>query len=176
MPPQPKTKRHLVIHIVLFAAFLGAIAFVSIQFGPSIVRLLRNPGKFQEFIKSYGPLSALVYILIQAAQIVIAFIPGEIVQIAGGYSFGTFAGTVYSFLGTLLGTVIVFFTTRLFGYSLVKAVVPAGKLERFGRLKEQNCLPVWIVSGIALVLFVLGVLFKDRIIGLIAKLRRYRSD
>jgi len=31
---------------------------------------------------------------------------------------------------------------------------------------------VWIVSGIALVLFVLGVIFKDKIIGLIIKLRR----
>ena len=233
MPDQRKSKSkpHLVIHIVLFAAFLGAIALVSIEFGPSIIRLLRNPEKFQEFIKSYGPLSALIYVLIQAAQIVIAFIPGEIVQIAGGYSFGTFAGTVYSFLGTLLGTTIVFFATRLFGYSLVKAVVPAGKLERFQRLlsgrksditvfllflipgipkdtlvyvagltpikpltflpicliarlpalwgsayiganlQEKDYLPVWIVSGIALVLFVLGVIFKDKIIGLVTRLR-----
>ena len=86
MPDQHKPKPHLVIHIILFAAFLGAIALVSIEFGPSIFRLLRNPEKFQEFIKFYGPLSALIYVLIQAAQIVIAFIPGEIVQIAGGYS------------------------------------------------------------------------------------------
>jgi type VI protein secretion system component VasF len=42
-------------------------------------------------------------------------------------------------------------------------------------LQEKNYLPVWIVSGIALVLFVLGMIFKDKIIGLITKLRHRRS-
>jgi len=42
-------------------------------------------------------------------------------------------------------------------------------------LQEKDYLPVWIVSGIALVLFVLGVIFKDKIISFVTKLRHHRS-
>jgi len=42
-------------------------------------------------------------------------------------------------------------------------------------LQEKDYLPVWIVSGVALVLFVLGVIFKDKIIGLVTRLRYHRS-
>ena len=63
------------------------------------------------------------------------------------------AGTVYSFLGTLLGTLIVFFATRLFGYSLVKAVVPAGKLQKFerlltGRTSDITVFLLFLIPGI----------------------------
>jgi uncharacterized membrane protein YdjX (TVP38/TMEM64 family) len=190
-----------------------------------------HPEKFKEFVDSYGSLSAVVYILLQAAQIVVAVIPGEVVQIAGGYAFGTFLGTLYSVLGAILGTLIVFYATRLLGYSIVRRFVSAEKLAKFdflinnpkseiillllfmipgipkdtltyiagltpvkplrfllismlGRfpglwgsayiganLQEKDYLPVWILSGVSVVLFVAGLLLKDKIIGKMNRLR-----
>jgi uncharacterized membrane protein YdjX (TVP38/TMEM64 family) len=72
--------------------------------------------------------------LFQVLQVVIAFIPGEPVQIAGGYIFGTFWGTVYSMLGITAGYIIVFASVRLFGYPLVKKFVPEKEFDKFSVL------------------------------------------
>jgi uncharacterized membrane protein YdjX (TVP38/TMEM64 family) len=226
----------LVTRILLLAAFLGFVIFASFKLGPSITRHMRNPEEFEKFIASYGSVSALIYILIQATQVVVFVIPGEIVQIAGGYVFGTWLGVLYSVAGILLGTMIGFFAARLFGYALVKAFVSPKKLEEFGflinnpkseiaifalflvpgipkdslvyisgltpikplrfflismiarlpglwgsayigaNLQEKDYLPVWILSGVTLVLFVVGVLTRDKIIARLHRLRRGGSD
>jgi uncharacterized membrane protein YdjX (TVP38/TMEM64 family) len=232
MIPDKPGRRHLLIHAILLSVFLALIVFVSIRYAPGITRLLRHPDKFKDYLASYGPVSALIYILAQAIQIIIAVIPGEIVQIAGGYVFGTALGTLYSFTGTLLGTAVVFFGIRLLGYSLVKSLISPKKLEKFeflindpkseiamfllflipgipkdtlvyvsgltpikpltfllismiarlpglwgsayigAHLQKKEYLTVWIISGIALVLFVIGLLTKDKIIDRLHRLRR----
>jgi len=225
------SKRHLLIHGILLSIFLALIIFVSIKYAPGITRLISHPDKFKEYLASYGPVSALIFILVQAIQIIIALIPGEIVQIAGGYAFGTALGTLYAFSGTILGTLIVFFATRLLGYSLVKSFVSPKKLEKFeflinspkseiamfvlflipgipkdtlvyisgmtpikpfkfflicliarfpgllgsayigANLQKKDYLPVWILSGVALVLFAVGILAKDKIIDKLHRIR-----
>ncbi|MCX6572179.1 MAG: VTT domain-containing protein [Candidatus Aminicenantes bacterium] len=208
----------------MLVAFLGLVTYVSFKFGPAITRLMSHPERFKEFVDKNGSASALLYILIQAAHVIIVVIPGEIVQIAGGYAFGTFLGTLYSLIGITMGTLIVFFATRLVGYSLVRTFVSPEKLKKFdflinsskseialfilflipglpkdtlvyisgltpvkswrflsictiarfpglwgsayigANLQEKDYVPVWIMSGLALVLFVVGILVKDKVI------------
>ncbi len=228
---EEKKRSNLIVRGLLLVVFVGLLIFLSIKYGPAVTRLVSKPERFREAITAYGPLSAVIFILIQAAQIVIAVIPGEVVQIAGGYVFGTFLGTVYSVIGTILGTLIAFFAVRLLGYALVRAFVSPKKLEsltflvndpraeiglfalflipgipkdaivyisgltpikplrlllictiaRFpalwgsayigANLQEKDYLAVWILSGVSLVLFIAGILLKDRIFGWV---RRHR--
>lgn len=226
---------HIVLHVVLLAVFLGLIAWASAELAPKAARLMKRPEEFRSFIDSYGPASALIFILVQAVQVVVFVIPGEIVQVAGGYIFGPWLGLLYSVAGILVGTMIAFFAARFFGYSLVRAVISPKKLDRFhslinnpkseiamfvlflvpgipkdslvyisgvtpikparfflvsmiarfpalwgstyigANLQEKDYLPVWILSGISLVLFVAGVLNRDRLIAWLHRLRR-RGD
>jgi len=226
---------HVLIRAAIFAVFLVLVAAISWKFGPGIIRLMRKPEQFRAFVEAHGRLRVLLYILIQAAHIVIVFIPGEIVQIAAGYAFGTGWGTLYSLLGMILGTVVVFFATRYAGYSLVKVFVPPKKLEQFdtlmakpgfeialfvlflipgvpkdtlvymsgvtpirplrfflisltarfpglwgaayigANLQRRHYLPVWLMSGAAVILFVVGVLARDRIIRTIERHRHRLS-
>jgi len=230
------SKPYLIGQVFMGALFLGIVIYVSAKYGPAITRLMSRPEDFRTYIDSYGTASALVYILIQVVHVVIVIIPGEIVQIAGGYAFGTALGTLYSVTGILAGTLIVFFATRFFGYPLVKAFVPPKKLERFNflvnspeseiamfvlflipgipkdaliyicgltpvkplrfflictiarfpglwgsayigaNLQKKAYLTVWIMSGIALVLFVTGILFKDKIIKGLQQARQSGQD
>jgi len=228
---EKQKKIYILTHGILFIAFLGLIIYVSVRFTPDITRLISHPGKFKEFLTSYGPVSPLIYILIMIVHVIIVVIPGEIVQIAGGYAFGTALGTLYSFGGTLLGTLVVFLATRLLGYSMIKSFVSPKKLAQFeflinspkseiamfvlflipgipkdtlvyvsamtpvkpirfflicmiarfpgllgsayigANLQKKDYLPVWILSGIALVLFLGGILAKDKIIDKMHRLR-----
>lgn len=228
-------KTRVTLHILLLVAFLGGLIFVSIVYGPRLTRMLTRMEDFRAFLKGYGPLSAVVFVLVQAVQIVIAVIPGEVVQIAGGYVFGTFQGTLLSVAGTLLGTVIAFFAARWIGYSLIKIFVPPQKLARFeflfknpkadlaifalflipgipkdtlsyiagltpirplkfflicmiarfpslwgsayigANIQEKDYLPVYIVSGVAVALFVAGFLARDKIIAFLHRWRESRK-
>ena len=137
MNQEPSKKRFPLVQVIVVAAVLGLLVFASVKYAPALTRMMSKPEKFKEFLDSYGTASALIFILLQALQIIIAVIPGEVVQIAGGYAFGTFFGTLYSVSGTVLGTLLVFFATRLLGYPLVKMFVPQKKLDRFDFLMNN---------------------------------------
>ena len=232
--PEKQKKAYLLTHGIALIAFLGLVVYASIKFAPGITRLMSHPEDFKKFLASYGPVSALIYILIIIIHVIIVVIPGEIVQIAGGYAFGTALGTLYAFIGTFLGTLLVFFAARLLGYALVKSFISPKKLEKFeslidsrkskitmfvlflipgipkdtlvyisgmspvkpftfflicmlarfpgllgsayigANLQKKNYLPVWILSGIALALFVFGMLNEKKIIDKLHRLRRSR--
>jgi len=234
--PEGEKKTALIVKMVLLFLFLSVVVYLSFRIGPGITRLVRQPQKFREFLDSYGSASALIFIAFQAIQVIVAVIPGEIVQIAGGYAFGTVLGTLYSVLGIFVGSLIVFFTTRLLGFSLVKTFVPQKKIERFAflinspkseiamftlflipgvpkdtlvyiagltpmkpfrflliatiarfpgllgsayigsNLQKKHYLPVTVISVAALVLFVIGLLSKDKIIDKIHNLRHRGAD
>lgn len=126
-----KFDRSFWINFIFIILIAGLLIFFSIKYASEITRLVSNPKKFRDFILSYGQLSSLVFILFQVIQVVIAFIPGEVVQIAGGYIYGTLLGTLYSLIGITVGCVIVFFTVRLLGFHLVKQLVSENKLQKF---------------------------------------------
>lgn len=126
-----KSKGRVALYIVLIALFLGAMAYLTIIFGPRLTELARDPGSLSNKLESYGWKGVLLFIGIQILQVLVAAIPGEVIQIAGGYIYGTWFGTLYSITGILIGSVIVFFIARLLGYPLVKMLVSPEHLKKF---------------------------------------------
>lgn len=124
-------KWRLVLDIVLIAAFLGILVYVTVKYGLQLTKLARNPDELKELLNSYGWKGVLVFMGIQVLQVVVAAIPGEFVQLAGGYIYGTWLGTLYSLAGIVAGSVLVFFVARFLGYRLVKLVVTPEHLKKF---------------------------------------------
>lgn len=127
-------KKKIFVNISLAVIFIALMIYATVRFAPYVTRLIHDPDKFRDLILSYGALSVWVFILFQILQVVIAPIPGEFVQIGGGYIYGTIGGTVYSVIGILLGSLLIFFFTRLLGQTLVKVFVSDKDLEKFSTL------------------------------------------
>lgn len=132
------SKKRLTIQLLLFILFVGAIIALTILYAPAITRLVGNPDHFRQFIDSYGALSILVFIGFQVLQVIIAAIPGEFVQIAGGYIFGTVLGTLYSVIGIMIGAVIAFFSARLLGYKVIAALITQANIDKFSFLLNNK--------------------------------------
>jgi uncharacterized membrane protein YdjX (TVP38/TMEM64 family) len=111
----------------------GLIALVSItiHYTPFFAKYLKDPVRLGEYIKSFGSKGVIVFIGFQIAQVVIAALPGEITQLAGGFLYGTFAGTALSYLGITIGMMIAFFFVRLFGMPAVKICLSEQQMEKF---------------------------------------------
>ena len=148
-----KLKPLITIQIALATLFIGSIVYATIRFGPELTRLVSDPHRFRAHILSFGHWSAVVFMLFQLLQVVIAVIPGEPVQIAGGYIFGTFWGTVYSTVGITVGYIIVFTCVKLFGFPLVKKFVSKKEFDKFSTLinspkLETTIFLLFLIPGI----------------------------
>ncbi|MGL5352477.1 MAG: TVP38/TMEM64 family protein, partial [Clostridium sp.] len=96
----------------------------------------KNPEELKNLILSFGKYSFLAYIGIQIAQIIVFFIPGELVQIAGGYIFGSLGGYGLSIVGVLIGSAISFMIARVLGKKFVQKIVFSEDKWLFKKIDE----------------------------------------
>ena len=136
-----KQKKTLtVIGIALFFALMVIAAYFV---GRPMIRYLRSPEKFREWVSQYGALGKAIFVGTVFLQTVIAFIPGEPFEIAAGYAFGTLPGTLLCLLGETLGSVAVFLFVRRFGMKAVEVFFPREKIESLRFLKNEKKLEVF---------------------------------
>lgn len=124
-------QKQLLIRIGLMLAFISAISIIALKYSADILYLAANPDDFKTMLSSYGTTGIAVFIVIQAIQVIIAALPGDLTQIAGGYIYGTLLGALYSIIGITLGSVIAFCASRFLGYSLINIFASKEMLERF---------------------------------------------
>lgn len=72
---------------------------------------------------------AITMFFICAIQVVIAFIPGELLEIASGYAFGSVMGSIICTAGILFGSITAILLARRFGRSLVESIYPKEKID-----------------------------------------------
>jgi uncharacterized membrane protein YdjX (TVP38/TMEM64 family) len=111
--------------------------------------------RLRVFIASFGPFAALVFVVIQVLQVLIAPIPGEITGFVGGFLFGIAKGMVYSTIGLTAGSLIAFWITRRFGMRYVEKIVKKHYIDKFNSFVTHKGLYV------AYVLFLIPGFPKD---------------
>ncbi|MCF8024630.1 MAG: VTT domain-containing protein [Desulfobacteraceae bacterium] len=107
------------------------------------------------YIEAWGTAAPAVFIGIQALQVFIAPLPGEISGLIGGYLFGVLKGFIYSSIGLTIGSMINFGLGRVLGKKFVRRLIPEQHLNGLDRyLMHQGLF-------IILVLFVVPGFPKD---------------
>lgn len=90
------------------------------------------------WLESWGSLAPLVFILVQALQVVVAPIPGEVTGFLAGFLFGVPAGFLYATLGIVLGSTLFFLIGRWLEVHLIEKWVSREALEKFNFLIERE--------------------------------------
>lgn len=80
---------------------------------------LFTPQQLQHWLHTFGPWSWPVFLGLQILQVLFFWIPGEVVQIAGGMVFGLWKGTLLSLVGITLGNLLAFGLARRLGKNWV---------------------------------------------------------
>src|SRR6267143_600297 len=112
--PMTDRARWALVSGVLFALLVIVIWLVVVD-APIIkfvVRLYQDKKFLKETVRAWGWMAPLVFIAIQALQVIISPIPGEITGPVGGALFGTTLGLIYSTIGLTLGTLFCFWVGR----------------------------------------------------------------
>jgi uncharacterized membrane protein YdjX (TVP38/TMEM64 family) len=83
-------------------------------------------------------LSPLIFIAIQALQVVIAPIPGDFTGLVGGFVFGQWRGFFYSTLGLTIGSLVAFGVGRRFGTRLAQCVMTKRVYDQIGVVSNAH--------------------------------------
>ena len=121
----------------LAAAALG-LGAAGLIWGPDLYRLLADREAVQAWVAGFGAWGPLVSILLNAAQVLLAPIPGQTVGVVNGYLYGVGWGTLYSLVGVMLGSALAMGLARWFGRPLVVRLVGAEQLARWDRIARRQ--------------------------------------
>ena len=103
-----------------------------------LVRGYNNLSAIEGFIEDFGVLSIFALLFIQILQIIVALIPGEVVEFAAGALFGPVWGTLICMLGILLGQWLIFTIVIRWGNSVLSAVLDKKFIKKFKFLHDEK--------------------------------------
>lgn len=114
-------KLNIIINLIAIAIILILVIILYINFYDKIELLKTEEGREQliVLIQNTGIFGSLVLVLLQTLQVVVAFIPGEFVEIICGAMFGPFIGLLICLIGLNIGTLVIFGLVKLFGKPFV---------------------------------------------------------
>lgn len=122
--------------VAVIVAAIAVMLLILALVGVPLLRFASQPERFRAWVDSHGFAGRLAYIGMVFLQVMVAILPGEPFEIAGGYAFGTVEGTLLCLLASTLGSICVFLLVRRFGQRLVEVFFSREKLRSIRFLKS----------------------------------------
>ena len=131
-------KQKKTVYSFAVSAFILVMVAVGWFIGRPMIRLAQDPEAFRLWVDSYGIWGRLLFVGIVVFQVLIAFVPGEPIELAAGYIFGVLEGSLLTMGGFLLGSWIIFVLVRRFGVKLVEVFFSKEKIREVSFLKNPK--------------------------------------
>ena len=128
-----------------------------------MVRLYSEKRFLKQTLRQWGIWAPVIFIALQALQVIIAPIPGDVTGILGGYLFGEWLGFIYSTLGLTVGSVAAFGVGRWLGVHYVRTLVSQETWGKMGFIVEAEgailCFVIYLIPGLPkdLVCYLFGI-------------------
>jgi len=118
--------------------------------------------KINMFLSRHKVESIFVYLGLQVAQIVICILPGQVLQVAGGYVFHFGLGFLLTMIGAAIGTVLTFYIARVLGKDAMYLIFDEEKLNKYiDKLNSKRALlfilVMYLIPGIPKDLFAYAI-------------------
>lgn len=145
-----KTLRRRVLIGLVTAATVTAL--LCWEYLPGLLAWLADARAVRAFVADHAFASRLTMLGINIVQVLLAFLPGEPVELASGYAFGFWEGTALCLVASGLATSAIYWATRRWGWKLVGLFFDRSLFDRFSWLKsakrlELIMLIVFLIPG-----------------------------
>ena len=108
-----------VLKLIALAVILVGVPLYIYFFHHDLIDSFSDIKELEQTIRSYRSQSILIYIAAQVIQVVLSVIPGQALQFAGGYLFGTLLGLLFSVIGIAIGSTLAYYVARILGRDAV---------------------------------------------------------
>ncbi|MEW6670013.1 MAG: TVP38/TMEM64 family protein [Thermodesulfobacteriota bacterium] len=133
---QSQGKNNVWLRLLLLVAIVAGLSFAFYESG--LIHFFMEKKRLVHFLRSAGPWDEVLFVALQAAQVVVAPIPGEVTGLAGGYLYGPLLGIVWSTIGLTIGSYLAFVLSRSLGRPVVERFVPKSTMDRFDYLLHHR--------------------------------------
>ncbi|RKX86255.1 MAG: TVP38/TMEM64 family protein [Spirochaetes bacterium] len=130
MKQKQRIKRNSAFAYIAFPLLFVLIFLFVFIFRQQLMNIFSSPEKLKAWLKSGRILTPLLFIGLQALQVVVFIIPGEVPQIAGGYLFGIWDGILLSITGIAAGSIISFYLARILGVPFIHSIFKPEKVKK----------------------------------------------
>ena len=148
-------KARWIIGGAIVAALVAACGWLVLTDAPAyqfLVRLYVVKRFLKHTLREWGVLAPVIFMGLQALQVIIAPIPGDLTGILGGYLFGEWGGILYSTIGLTVGSVAAFAVGRCFGARYVQKLVSRDIWRKMGFIVEAEgailCFIIFLLPGL----------------------------
>ena len=142
-------RRRVLIGLVTAATVTALLCW---EYLPGLLTWLADARAVRAFVSDHAFVSRLAMLGINIVQVLLAFLPGEPVELASGYAFGFWEGTALCLVASGLATSMIYWATRRWGWKLVGLFFDRSLFDRFSWLKsakrlELIMLIVFLIPG-----------------------------
>lgn len=143
-----KNKDRIVLWLFLIFLAYGAFLYFNKYFYE-----FKDPEKVKTIIMSYGRYSIFAFLTLQFLQVAVFFIPGEIIQISGGFIYGTWYGALISIIGISIGSIFAYSVSHHYGKPLLTKIIHKKNISFFDKVSNYGkidyvVLLLYLIPGI----------------------------
>ena len=138
--------------------FLVLMAVIIVLAWPYLADIFSEGGvdRLVERVRNAGPAGVFILLGMQFLQIIVAFIPGEVVQLAAGLMYGPWLGALIVLVGCVFSSAIIYKLVHALGAPFVQGMVSTEHLAKFNQFEESGKLDI-----IVFILFLIPAMPKD---------------
>ena len=129
-------KNRIWLKLLILIGIVAGLTFFLYQTG--VISFFLNKERIANFLNSLGPLSFIGFIILQASQVIISPIPGEVTGLIGGFLYGKFLGILLSTIGLTIGSWTAFSLSRWLGGPFVEKFVRKETMSRYDYLLHHK--------------------------------------
>lgn len=115
--------------IFLFMFSLTLLAFFSQLLFPS--HFYSNQELLRSFILDFSPYDKIVFVILQAVQVIIAPISHYTIGILGGFVYGAIDGGLYNWIGRMIGHICAYWIGYKLGHHLLSIFFNNNDIQQF---------------------------------------------
>jgi uncharacterized membrane protein YdjX (TVP38/TMEM64 family) len=131
-------------YIWIVAGLIVASILLSFAFRDAF-DFLKSRESLEIFLTQFGEFAPLAVISIIIVEVIIAPLPGGAMPVVAGFLFGPFLGTLYSWLGNVIGSIIAFWIARIWGERAIKFFAPKFKKNHYDNAIQHHSIKFWIL-------------------------------
>lgn len=135
MNPKIQKKYQIAMHICTAVGLIGAIIFFIYAYKAGI---LTSEEAMKNFLVPFGFWAPLIFVVIQAVQVVIPILPGAIGCVIGVVMFGPWLGFLYNYIGICLGSEAAFLLAKMYGKPLLELVASPKLYKKYLGWLDRN--------------------------------------
>lgn len=131
-------KRRKICSLLSLGLFVAVMLLLTLLFVKVLAPYLHSTEELHRFLEAYGNKGRFILLGLQCLQVIVAFIPGEIIELGAGYAYGAIEGTVLCLAGVAVSSSVIFLLTKKLGMPMVELFISREKIDQLRFINSEK--------------------------------------